>query len=209
MKKYFDQQEKQKQFDQQNQQNQLDQQRNNIVPNSQPIGNVGYNNYANLRDTINQPIFNQHINTQQLYNQNLNSNLEFDNLRRKQINEQLNNMKKQVNNINLSEKSFEKKYKSSHNVVKRSGVSVDTSSTINSNESNESFQTNKSNKSNQLIDSIKSDNSNNSVIDEPQKIIPNKNNTKKVNVDKSLSSKNNASTFSKRKYKRNTISIDT
>ena len=186
----------------QNQQYQQNQPMTKIAPMTQPIGNMGNNNYANLRDSINPPNFNQNVNTQQMYNQNLNANLEMDNARRKQIDEQLNNMKKQVSNLNLSENSDKPRYKSGVNVKKRGGgIDVDTSSNDSSDKSKKSDKTNKSDKS--------SDESNTDNFDAKNSTSDNFKSKIKVVGDKSLNSKNNASTFSKRKYKRNTISIST
>jgi hypothetical protein len=158
-----------------------------IAPITQAIGNMNSSPYANLRDSINPGILNQHpnVNTQQMFNQNLNTNLEMENLRRTQINSQFNQMKEQLKKMNVSEDSD--KPKSSPNVKRRSNISVDTSSS-----------SEKSNVSKTSSDTIKSSlNSNN------------QNSKFKVVPDKSLNSKNNASTFSKRRYKRNTLSVST
>jgi len=173
-----------------------------IAPMTQSIGNVNNTPYANLRESINPNILNQNVlnsnvNTQQMFNQNLNTNLEMENLRRGQINEQLKNMKEQIKKSSGYDSSDKPKYKSGPN-VKRRGVDVDTSSS-----SGASDKSGKSDKSNNTSDTdgfdIKNSKTSNS---ENLK-------SKKVVVDKSLNSKNNASTFSKRKYKRNTITIDT
>jgi hypothetical protein len=158
-----------------------------IAPITQPIGNMNSSPYANLRDSINPGILNQHpnVNTQQMFNKNLNTNIEMENLRRTQINSQFNQMKEQLKKMNISEDSD--KPKSSPNVKRRSNISIDTSSS-----------SEKSNVSKTSSDTIKSSlNSNN------------QNSKFKVVADKSLNSKNNASTFSKRRYKRNTLSVST
>ena len=157
------------------------------------------NSYANLRESINPNILNSNINTQQIFNQNLNTNLEMENLRRNQIKEQLNNMKEQVKRINGSESSDKPKYKSSVN-IKRRGIDVDTSSET-------SIKSDLSNKSDK---SDKSDNtSNTDGFDFKNSNSENLNSKIKIVNDKSLNSKNNASSFSKRKYKRNSITIST
>ena len=176
-------------FEQQEMQNNIARQPtiSKIAPITQPIGNMNSSPYANLRDSINPGILNQHpnVNTQQMFNQNLNTNLEMENLRRTQINSQFNQMKEQLKKMNVSEDSD--KPKSSPNVKRRSNISVDTSSS-----------SEKSNVSKTSSDTIKSSlNSNN------------QNSKFKVVPDKSLNSKNNASTFSKRRYKRNTLSVST
>ena len=157
---------------------------NNISPMVQPIGNLSSNNYANLRDSIN-PTFNQQQNNQQqFFTQNLNANLELDNMRRKQINEQLNNMKKDIKNNNSPNKNYKKK-----------SIDVDTSSSENSvisDKSNETINTSETSNSNNIKKTLEK----NTI---KSKLIP----------DKSLNSKNNASTFSKRNYKRNAINIST
>jgi len=176
-------------FEQQEMQNNIARQPtiSKIAPITQPIGNMNSSPYANLRDSINPGILNQHpnVNTQQMFNQNLNTNLEMENLRRTQINSQFNQMKEQLKKMNVSKDSD--KPKSSPNVKRRSNISVDTSSS-----------SEKSNVSKTSSDTIKSSlNSNN------------QNSKFKVVPDKSLNSKNNASTFSKRRYKRNTLSVST
>ena len=182
MKKFFEQQEMQN--------NNIARQQptvSKIAPITQPIGNMNSSPYANLRDSINPAILNQHpnVNRQQMFNQNLNTNLEMENLRRTQIDSQFNQMKEQLKKMNVSEDSD--KPKLSPNVKRRSNISIDTSSS-----------SEKSNISKTSSDTIKSSlNSNN------------QNSKFKVVADKSLNSKNNASTFSKRRYKRNTLSVST
>lgn len=177
-------------FEQQEMQNNIARQQptvSKIAPITQPIGNMSSTPYANLRDSINPGILNQHpnVNTQQMFNKNLNANLEMENLRRTQINSQFNQMKEQLKKMNVSEDSD--KPNSSPNVKRRNNISVDTSSS-----------SEKSDISKTSADTIKSSlNSNN------------QNSKFKVVADKSLNSKNNASTFSKRRYKRNTLSVST
>lgn len=189
MKNFFEQQERQNNLARQQQMQQPIVSK--ISPMTQSIGNMNSSPYANIRDSINPRILNQHpnVNTQQIFNQNLNSNIEMENLRRTQINSQFNHMKEQLKKINTSDESD--KPKSSPN-VKRRGISVDTSSS--------SEKSDKSDTTKTSSDTIKSSLNSNSD-DKKNKI--------NIVADKSLNSKNNASTFSKRKYKRNTLSVST
>lgn len=195
MRRFFEQQDKQNNI---NKQQSTNQQIPNhqlmtpkIAPMTQPIGNMSNAPYANLRDSVNPGILNQHpnVNTQQIFNQNLNSNLEMENLRRNQINSQFNQMKEQLKKITVSDDSD--KPKSSPN-VKRRGLNVDTSSS------------DKSSKTSSKEDVKQDDTLNKSSLNSDSNNLK----SKKVTIDKSLNSKNNTSTFSKRRYKRN-ITVNT
>jgi hypothetical protein len=186
----------------------IPQQVSKIAPMNQPIRNMNNSPYANIRESINPNILNSNmlnsnITTQQTFSQNLNTNLEMDNLRRTQINEHLNHMKEQVKKMNVSDDSDKPKYKNGLN-VKRRGIDVDTSSSETSNKSDKSDKSDKTDKSN--------DTSNTDNYDIKNSKTSNSENFKskiKVMGDKSLNSKNNASSFSKRKYRRNPITIST
>jgi hypothetical protein len=189
MKKFFEQQEMQNNLARQQMNNQ-----NPVVPKVVPMApNINSSPYANLRDSINPRILNQqpNVNTQQMFNQHLNANMEMDNLRRTQINSQFVQMKEQLKKMNVSDSSD--KPKSSQN-VKRRGINVDTSSSSSS--KSEESNNSKTSSDDTIKSSVISDS-----INQPSKI--------KVVADKSLNSKNNASTFSKRRYKRNNLSVST
>lgn len=193
MKRFFEQQERQNMMARQQT---YQSQQPKIAPMTQPIGNISNTPYANLRDSINTGILNQHpnVNTQQMFNQHLSSNLEMENLRRTQINSQFNQMKEHLKKMNSNEDSDKQKSNSNVNPnVKRRGLNVDTSSS----ESSNTKKSDKSDKTSSVDDTLGKSSINSDNLK-----------TKRINVDKSLNSKNNASSFSKRKYKRG-ITINT
>jgi hypothetical protein len=136
-------------------------------------------------------------------------NLELENQRRTEINKQLNQMKEQVKKLGQKEaddnddenEDSQPKGKAAQN-IKRRGISVDTSSKS-------------STSSNIMSDkSETSENSEQTKSSRPSRLSEVSAN-KKIQLgsggggERSLNSKNNASTFSKRKYKRNAITINT
>ncbi len=139
--------------------------------------------------------------------------------RRIDINEQLAAMRNNQTNIKLKsqdmrELAAERLYptsnnngnmnKMSPNIKKRDGINIDTSS-----ESDRKKSDSSSTESSASSSSSKSSSSSSTTSSSESNVKSKSTSSKKNQIEKSLSSRNNQSTYSKRKYKRSGITIDT
>lgn len=190
--------------------------RNAMEQQTQPKPFGALNEYAgtNLNNNMNNSNLNNNMNNSNQMNPSRNVYVE---QRKQDIGQQLEAMKSNVSNIKLKSQDMrdlaaDKLYpqtgpNSNQNVKKRSdGISIDTSSSSsessNTESSNSTNSTNTSSSSSEVKAKSKSSNGKSSTG-------KSSNGSKKNQVEKSISSRNNQSSYSKRKYKRAGITIDT